>query len=232
MTVIVTLATSWLIFRRGWNKVLPIFSSYVVFYWLSIALMWPLTFWNRYPPEMQRTICLIYAKGAYALSLVGLVLVVGVLYELSRYTFRNQSTIQPRWMGICGVTGVIAALAMGLVGTFTSMRNPDRSLFENFAYPTIKSGSLIVAVLLVVLIVGEKKFALPWGRSVSLIVAGLSIVYGVEIAASIVEYKLGGHMPGPDVTVQIAGLICPILWLLAVRMPPDHISAVGVNPAN
>src|SRR5215471_21821309 len=86
VSLAVSLRVWWLIYQGGWNKLLPIFNAYVVFYWVSILVIWPFVFWSWLPVKMQRTACLIYANGSCALAIIGLALVIAVIYEVSGYT--------------------------------------------------------------------------------------------------------------------------------------------------
>lgn len=202
--------------QRGWNRLLPIFSSYVVFYWLSTLVIWPFVFWSLFPAKIQRTVCLIYTNGSCVAGLIGLVFIIAVLYELSGATVPVRSSLK-RLIGTCGFGGLILAFFFGLLGGTLSARD---GFFQNFADGTIGLGILLVPALLLTLILIKTKHALKWSSAISLIVVSIAVVYFTELAASIIVYKHRGPTIATGMVVQMAGAICPILWLIAVRHSP------------
>jgi len=105
---------SWrLVYRRGWRKVLPVFSLYILFYCLSTVPVFLLRVHSLAHPE-QRIACLIYQYTNWAVYLISILFLIMVLYELLLHTIPNQGNIRRRSSALFA-SGAVALAAIGVL---------------------------------------------------------------------------------------------------------------------
>jgi len=215
-----------LVYKRGWNKILPIFSRYVAFYFISTALLLGVFYCGLYPGRMQATICLLYSYGNYSVDIVTTIFLLVVLYELLIYARQNRAKIQVRVIAIIGVMALAAAIALAIVSTIAS-EAPNYCLrLAYFDDVFAKLTKLILLGLFTAMVALKIRFRLRWGRAVSLIVLGLVQFYLLDFAISVAVYN--GHLRRvSDVLVQSSAFIWWVLWWFAVRKAPDTSVPAG-----
>jgi hypothetical protein len=208
------------LFRRGWSRVLPAFTGYITFYWISTLVLLSVLIWSWYPGRMQRTLCTIYNNSYYASAVVGFMLVVIVVYELFRFTGRSEPRIPARIVGLLGLAALATAVGFGFAAALKSGSASSCCLMTLFASVVMKTGTLIVTAMLLTLFICKLTFGISWGRSVSLIVTGLAAYYMIGLAVSYFEFVHGASAPTSNITVHASALVGLALWWIAV--PSTH----------
>jgi len=217
---------SWrLVYRRGWRKVLPVFSLYILFYCLSTVPVFLLRVHSLAHPE-QRIACLIYQYTNWAVYLISILFLIMVLYELLLHTIPNQGNIRRRSLALFA-SGTLVFAAIGILVFRSCFDVPNCSMLDHFLCLAGNAGNLAICGLTGLLIVFKEVFGVPWGRSVWLIVLAPVMYYALAITGFFLVLIRPNWSQPFDVAIILSEFIWLVLWWLAVRKAP---SASGTQP--
>ena len=217
---------SWrLVYRRGWRKVLPVFSLYILFYCLSTVPVFLLRVHSLAHPE-QRIACLIYQYTNWAVYLISILFLIMVLYELLLHTIPNQGNIRRRSSALFA-SGPVALAAIGVLAFRSCFHVAYCCWIDPFLCVASHTGDLVVCGLIGLLILLKEIFGVYWGRSVWLIALGPLLFYALPIPGFLLVLTHPKWSQPFDVAIILSEFIWLVLWWLAVRKAP---SASGTQP--
>lgn len=214
-----------LVRRQGWNRVLPIFSSYVVFYCVGSAIVLASLYLTAYASLIEMGKYLLYWYVWSAMQILLLIFVPTVIYELLAYTSRGRPDVPWRLIGVLTGIALEIILIAGLVGAFRSEASSVCAFLVKFAGIVGRAGSLLVLGLLLLFFWFKKIFALQWGTSISLVVSGLAFLYIADLIVELAEHQVGTII-SPNLADELIGLVWLVIWWIAVRRGPP-LAAFG-----
>jgi hypothetical protein len=201
--------------QNGWRQILPGVGRYIGFSCLSGLVILPWACWPWFPIQLQSTGCVIYSFGYYISEFVSAVLLIALLYEFLRYTMPLHPEVRGGITAVLMFGVVIGALTGSLIclgcnlGYFRRLQ-PYGNAALNFQY-------LFLVALLVRLLLLKKRFAVQWGRSISLLLFAPLFFFLVEFVLRIIDYNRGARTVIFESWPEITGVVSAVLWWLALR---------------
>lgn len=198
----------WL-FRRGWQRQLPIFVAYVVFELVQFIVLF--TIFRHYSPFYAA----IYKWTLVAGTGIGSILELAVIYELANELLLSRSSLASVLRPVLQVT--LALLVLGAAigsGAFSgiSVRRVT-NVFEVIDF----SSNLIEAGMVLALLIFARALRVSWHSWVAGIAVGFGISASIDLISAALRAEWGKRgFIAADLT-QMAGFhVCVVIWLLSL----------------
>jgi hypothetical protein len=210
-----------LFLKRGLQKRLPIFFSYLVFELIHFLMLFATIQLVTHPFTLYIP---VFVFGL----VVKAFLKFGIIYELCKELFAPKSALSTtvrtamRW-----ISGVLLVATTYATATLTGARL--QSLRDTFV-PIELSANVIFAALLVFLFLFTRLFHISWRSHVAGIALGFGVSAALEVATTALRSKSGdtGNIL-VDLVQMGAYHICTAIWLAYLIWVPEPVKQTGVG---
>ena len=223
-----------LVYRRGWRKVLPVFSLGVLFYCLTTIPLFLLEAHSVAHPD-QRIACLIYRYTDWAVFIINILFLISVLYELLIYTMPENRNIRRRSSVLFG-SGALVLATTGVFVFHSCFQVTYCCAVDRFLCIAGNAGNLVVIGLTGLLILLKENFGVTWGRSLWLIVLAPTLFYALQIPGFFLVLDGANEwLQSSEAAITVCRFGWLFFWWLAVRKAPEVPTtqpSVAAVPAN
>jgi len=206
----------WL-FRRGWQRQLPIFVGYVVFELVQFIVLF--TIFRHYSPFPAA----IYKWTLVVGEGIGSILELGVIYELANELLLSRSSLgsalRPALQIILALLLLGAAIGSGAFSGISVQRVTNVFEMINF------SSNLIEAGMVLSLFIFARALRVSWHSWVAGVALGFGVSASIDLVSAALRAEWGKRaFVAADLTQMAAFHVCVVIWLvslfLADRTPP------------
>jgi hypothetical protein len=205
--VLLAIFLVWL-FRRGLQRQLPIFFSYVVFELFQFIVLFTITLHSPFSDTIYRW-TLVAGEG------ISSILELGVIYELANRLVLSRSTfgsaLRPALQGILGLLVLGAAIGSGAFSGISVERASN--IFEMINF----SSNLIEAGLVLALFIFARALRVSWNNWAAGVALGFGISASIDLVSAAIRAEWGKRAFGAADLTQMAGFhLGVVVWLVSL----------------
>jgi hypothetical protein len=197
----------WLL-RRGWQRQLPIFISYVVFELVQFIVLFAIFLHSPFPAALYKW-TLVIGTGTVS------ILELGVIYELANELLLSRSSLasilRPVLQVILASLVLLAAIGSGAFSEISVQRVIN--VFEMIDF----SSNLVEAGMVLALLIFARALRVSWHSWVAGVAVGFGISASIDLISAALRAEWGKRgLIAADLT-QMAGFhVCVVIWLLSL----------------
>lgn len=196
------------LFRRGLQRQLPIFSSYVVFECIQFIALFIISMHSPFPRVIYRWVLVVGAG-------ISSILELGVIYELANELLFSRSSMAPILRRTFRAT--LAVLVMGAAIGAGSFSDISLERVTNLFQAVDFSSNLIEAGMVLALFVFARMSKVSWRNCIAGIALGLGVSACIDLVSAALRAGLGKSAFGVvDITQMASFHVSVIIWLIAL----------------
>ena len=201
------------LFRRRWQRQLPVFTSFVVFKLIQFAVLFAISLHSPFSAPMYRW-ALVF--GAAISSILELAVIYELANELLLSHSSRASVLRPALRGLLAVFLLGAAIGSGALSDISLQR-----VFNVFEVVDFSS-NLIQAGMVLALFIFARALRLSWKSWVAGVALGFGVSACIDLASAALRAGFGSSsFIAVDVTEMASFHVSVVIWLVTVFLA-DH----------
>jgi hypothetical protein len=188
---LISLFTWRVLVNRGWDRVLPVLSLYVIFSSLTSVILLPLSHPQLYPGAFQSAVCRLYAGGYRVTSLMIPLLLAATIVELTQQVSGQNAATRRRYTA--AVTGGMVSLGTLCACLIVLQGGVAQGILEMILNWASLVNNLVIIALVLRLLLGKRRRLLAFESSLTLI----PIIVGTYYLLDLVFFFLLFHRNSP-----------------------------------